>query len=654
MRAPPLALGLLLLACGGRGDAPEGDAGRDGAPPDLASGDAAEDAPARDGATEDEGAGEPDLGPDLGADAGPPLVTYTEAREPCADRSPERRLYWGDLHVHTRLSFDAYLWSVRGDPSDAYRFARGEELRLPPLDTSGAGTVPVRLERALDFAAVTDHAELLGEVALCLDASSPSFDSGPCTTYRESVPLVAFTALSGPLGDRAPQRDPEVCGRDGSLCLERAGTVWASIVAAADAAYDRSATCAFTAFVGYEHTGTPDGANVHRNVIFRNDAVPELPLSYIDAPGAPELWRRLEASCVEGIERCDVLTIPHNANASNGEIFALEYPPAANRAEQRALAAQRARLEPLLELYQHKGSSECEPTLGDDHCNFERIDDPFLCAVFGCDNPATTFRFALARGLAEEQRLGIDPLRLGVIGSTDTHNATPGLVDESAWPGHVGLQEDTARERATTDFSPGGLAAVWAIENSRDALFEAMLRRETFATSGPRIAVRFFGGWDLPEELCAGGDFVARGDAAGVPMGGELGSPPAGAALRFAVLAEQDVVPLEQLQIIKVTNVDGALAETVVSIAGDAIGEADVDPASCEPRGPGARTLCAVWEDPEADPTTPAAYYARVLENPTCRFSERDCATLAFPPPECDEARRFQERAWTSPIWVRP
>lgn len=648
---------LLVLACGGDDGGP--DAARDARlDTRVVARDAAGDAEGAEDAAEDAGE-DADAGEDSDVDAGPPLVTYTEEREPCLDRNAERNVYWGDLHVHTQLSFDAYLWSVRATPADAYRFARGEEIRLPPLDDEGRGTVPIQLAEPLDFAAVTDHAELLAEVNLCLDETSDAFDTPPCVQYRTAPPAMAFRLLSAPLGEEDPMRDTEICGDDLARCSERVRSVWSRVVDAADAAYDRTSACSLTTFVGYEHTGTPDAANVHRNVIFRNDDVPEVPISYIDAPRTSDLWARLDTACVRGLDRCDVLTIPHNANAANGRIFALEYPPGSTEVEQRALAELRNRSEPLLEIYQHKGASECQPALGDDHCNFEFIDDALLCSLFGCENPANYYRWALSEGLAEEARLGVDPLQLGVIASTDTHNGTPGYVSESAWRGHVGLQEETARDRLTTlaggvSFSPGGLAAVWAVENSRDALFDAMRRRETYGTSGPRIEVRFFGGWDYPTGLCERGDFVTQGYDGGVPMGGTLRDPPDDAAPTFVFSAAQDETLLQRIQIIKITNLEGEQAETIVDVAGDSEGLASVDTATCETSGPGFSMLCGRWRDPDFDPAVPAAYYVRVLENPTCRWSSYDCNSLLVPPRTCDDVEPIQERAWTSPIWYRP
>lgn len=598
---------------------------------------------------------------------------YVDAREACADRNPLRNLYFGDLHVHTAYSFDAWINDVRTDPAGAYRLARGEAV---------AGR---KLARPLDFAAVTDHSEYLAEVEGCTTPGSAVYDTDRCVNFRAATPSALVSFGLGLDGDDAARFD-DLCGPGALDCPARAAAVWGRVQEAAEAAYDRSAACTFTSFVAYEWSGQRNLSNLHRNVIFRSSRVPSAPISHFEAPTAFELWQRLQSECKDGLAGCDVLAIPHNSNWSNGNLFVPEAPAGADPAE---LARVRAELEPLLEIFQHKGDSECIgglPGLGppDELCDFEKLRLPPFddCGDAtgsqgmlnkGCVSRLDYLRGILLAGLSEEQRLGINPYRLGVIASTDTHNATPGLVEESDFRGHFGAREADATARLTGNVpagprnSPGGLVAVWAEENSREAIFDALRRREVYGTSGPRIAVRVFAGWDLPEDLCAGGDLVAEADARGVPMGGVLTRRPGetGAPVIVATAQRDPGAPgspgskLERLQVIKGWLDDTSTgAITVVDLAGGPDGSV-VDEATCAADQRGADLLCGTWRDPEFDPGRPAFYYVRVIEDPVCRWSWRDCLSLpeADRPPACADPtlpRTLQERAWTSPIWYSP
>ena len=602
-----------------------------------------------------------------------------------------RRPFFGDLHVHTARSWDAYGFGTRMIGADAYRFARGEAVDLPPLDGSGRGTRRVQLARPLDFTAVTDHSEFIAEVHACLDPTSKVYGASACQVYREAN--FASQAVFGiSLIPKAPERLPALCGSQGIDCAALAGDIWGQMKQEAEDVYDRTATCSFTSFVAYEWTGATGIASLHRNVIFRNDDTPPRPISYYEASSPEGLWQALREQCQQAGGRCDVLAIPHNSNLSNGNMFVIETSAPGGADELRERARQRIAMEPLMEIFQHKGDSECRNGLSgfigapDELCNWEKV-EPFdqpttdcgdgsgfggvIGTGLGCRSARDYARGALLAGLQQEDRIGVNPFELGFIASTDTHNADPGNVEESTFPGHQALDDSTPELRLAPPTAtngeilnnPGGLAGVWAEENSRDALFAALRRRETFGTSGPRIAPRFFGGWRYAADACSAPDLVSKGYAQGVPMGGELPHRPGEAAApTFVVsaLGDPDHAPLERLQIVKGwVDADGAGHYQTFDIAPDSPGGASVNPDTCETSGTGASSLCARWVDPSFDPSKPAYYYARVVENPTCRWSTFQCNALPADqrPPTCSDPRiprTIQERAWTSPIWYRP
>ncbi len=622
-------------------------------------------------------------GPAGAAPTEPPAAAPREERAPCADRDPLRQPYFGDLHVHTAFSQDASTQGTRNRPREAYRFAQGQPLGIQPY----RGDQPLRtlrLARPLDFAAVTDHAEQLGEVSICRDPSLPGHGSWVCRLYR-GWPRAAFFVMNTNTSFFAHPTRFGFCGEGGAGCLQAAGAVWREIQAAAEGAYDRSPACRFTSFVGYEWTGAAGSRNLHRNVIFRNAVVPELPTTYYETQTPQGLWAALRRDCNGRGNDCEALTIPHNSNLSGGLMF---LPVEDDGGPQTAAgAAERAFFEPLVEVMQHKGDSECLPQAGapDELCAFEKLpydafSGKYVPWLAEPPAPASFVRGALLLGLSQERVLGVNPFRYGLVASTDTHLAAAGAVEEREHPGHGGAGAPAAGEtpRGLPDdleFNPGGLAVLWAEENARDALFDAMRRREAYGTSGPRLVVRFFGGYGLSADLCGAPDFAAQGYAGGVPMGGVL--PPAkggAAAPSFAVWALRDPgsaerpgTPLERIQIVKGWVGAEGPRERVLDVAGTADGGASVDLATCAPRGAGADQLCTVWRDPEFDPALPAFYYARVVENPTCRWSAHlcvangvDCRDPARVPEGfeacCRENHRWtvQERAWTSPIWYAP
>jgi hypothetical protein len=640
-----------------------------------------------------------DAGPELdgGSDAGPSVVMLPDEREACARRDSHRIALFGDLHVHTSLSFDAAAYDVRSRPADAYRFARGETIGLPPYDAAGEPTRTARLSRPLDFAAVTDHSEFLAETDLCTDPASAAYGSRTCATYRDG------DFLAGDYGEFTSMlafgRRTGFCLREPEICAQALGAAWQEVQDAAEAAYDRTSSCTFTSFVAYEWSGSRNGSNAHRNVIFRNRSVPTRPVSYLDVTTAEGLWGNLEGGCLETGTPCDVLAIPHNANLSAGTMFV---PVRDDDAPyDAAISARRAALEPLVEIYQHKGASECvfasnDPLASEDEgCAFEEL-HPLVCRGLpsdpeGCTDACTVTgggigflgacvdagdmaRGAWRTGLRLGASLGANPFAFGVIGSTDTHQALAGGTDEATWPGHLGDSDDDAAEQLFASAtvlirgltaSPGGLAVVYAESNDRESLFAALRRRETYATSGTRILVRTFAGPDVADDLCSASDFVDAGDASGVPMGGEIHGA---SAMRLAVSASADPMgaPLEAIEIVKLwVDAAGATHESVTEIA-RSTESGPVDPLTCTPAPGGSDTLCAVFTDPDFDSSEHALYYARIREVQTCRWSgfvcrelAVDCASIEAADPRatcCTEPSRhvIAERAWTSPVFYLP
>jgi hypothetical protein len=643
----------------------------------------------------------------------------TEERPRCAEYDPLRRPFFGDLHVHSSYSFDSWTSGQRADPLAAYRFAKGDSILLP--DEDGELIVEMRLRRPLDFTSITDHAEFFGEMNLCTISGpeTPAWWMPHCFMTRSDIFIVQLLAASywaNFIGeDAAVKTRSYICRWFPERCALAEAEIWREVQRAAEIHYDRTPSCKFTTFVGYEYTDTPAMRNMHRNVIFRNERVTERPINTYDfgAGNFPALWRHLRAQCTERGDGCDVISIPHNPNLAGGLMF----PDPANEEE----ARNRLFFEPVVEMIQHKAASECrfDRLAGrgvgteDELCTFEQNKTDNLVSLgilFGeiqddRGQPVSIDDFArrnmirnvLKDGLALRRSRGINPFEMGFIGSTDTHNAIPGATEEDNYVGHLG-KRDAGHRNVQDHFqdNPGGLAVVWAEENSRDAIFAAIRRRETYATSGTRPIVRFYGGWDYETDLCESPDLVERGYANGVPMGGELGAPARGESPHFLVSVLKDPgtpghpgTDLQRVQIVKGwIDAGGATHERVFYVAGKAENGASVDPRSCARRGRGARELCAVWEDPTFDSTQAAFWYVRVLENPTCRWSTLQCMAAGVSPfaddctakaeaatAEAQEAGArgdvygaccqgedeqpflspvIQERAWTSPIWYAP
>ncbi len=599
----------------------------------------------------------------------------------CRNAEPLRQPFFGDLHVHTRHSLDASTQGTLTTPDEAYRFARGAELGVQPWLEDGRPGRFIRLERPLDFAMVSDHAELFGETSICTDPSHPQTNSWQCALYRRTPRLAYywFNYWSAMQAERVG-----FCGKDNDVCLKAATGSWQEMQRAAAVHNDSTTDCVFTTFVGYEWTGGFLGdasGNIHRNVVFRSDNVTPRAYSFIDEPSAEQLYAALDAHCrVE--EGCEALVIPHNSNLSAGIMF----PRRNARGEPMSAdsAAIRQRYERLAEIMQHKGSSECyfgPLQATDEACDFEQLP---VRSFTDSSPPGPNdgfLRQVLGEGLEDAELLGINPFKFGFIGSSDTHLGAAGAVEEDVFLGHGGAGIP-ARSRIPAglpdrlEYNPGGLAVLWAEENSRDSLFASMQRREAYATSGPRMVVRFFGGWNYPANACASDDFAATGYRGGVPMGGDL---PDATDLNqqpsFMLSAQRDAIgpdlgngmPLERLQIVKGwVDADDRVHNQVLTVAKDD-GDASVDPATCKVSGQGAASLCTVWRDESFDPDQSAFYYARVLEYPVCRWSQRQCvaAGVDCSRPEtigrglsgcCDASHRpvIQERAWTSPIWYTP
>ena len=568
-----------------------------------------------------------------------------------------REAFFGDLHVHTRFSFDAFLSGTRATPDDAYRYALGEAL-------PHAAGFEIQLDRPLDFTAVTDHANYLGMLDAMSDPNHPLSRLPEAPRYMN-----ARTAEERFAAFRTADYIGEHLDRD----VIR--SAWRKSIESAERYYKPGT---LTTFIAYEYT-SGYGGNLHRNVIFKGSAAPEILFSRLDSMNPEGLWEWMDELRDQGIE---ALAIPHNSNSSNGHMFALE--TFDGEAFDAAYAERRMRNEPLVEVTQAKGTSDTHPVLSrnDEWADFEIY--PYRTAVWSKSQPWGSYaREAYLNGLLMEDRSGFNPYRFGLIGSSDTHNGG-GSFDESNFYSKVGVLDGTAQIRGsipttgsgpfaayteifTRFFGASGLAGVWAEENNRESIYEAFRRKETFATSGPRMRVRLFAGYDYPDGLAARADASEVAYARGVPMGGDvLGR--GDAEPDFLVWATKDPLgtPLQRLQIVKGWVQDGVASERVYDVACSDDLEVDeathrcpdngatVDLSDCSrSEGLGSAQLATLWRDPNFDASQRAFYYVRVLENPTCRWSTWD-AVRAGVEPRPDLAATIQERAWSSPIWYLP
>lgn len=618
-----------------------------------------------------------------------PALTNIEAKP----YNSLKNVYWGDTHVHTKESFDATLFGTKSTIEDAYRFAKGETLLSP-------GGELMQLSRPIDFLAITDHAEGFGLTSRCNDNGLNLIEKLVCRVMG-TPNIMGFFMVRGmavaegqqigskvPAGEYQPMKrihtsyDSFPLCKYGSgspeQCYKDSNSTWARYQTLAD---EYNEPGVFTTFSAYEYSPVMEaGGSEHRNVIFNGKNLPDHAISSFDVGSALELWRGLEKTCSG---ECDFLTIPHNMNKGWG----IYYSPWAldGTAYEAADWQLRNKREPIAEMYQVKGSSECALGVGstDEECGFSQVLE--LCKdgeTSGCAFKTSFARQGLKVGLELEQELGFNPLRFGMIGATDTHNSNSGDSEEWDFTGKVGALTSPATRRLTAKngdkpyesilkfHTSGGLAAVWAEENTRDSIFSAMKRREVYATSGTRITLRMFAGWEFNESITQASDPISIATQGGVPMGGQLSSPSNNAeSPTFFVWAGADALnaPLQRIQMIK--GWIDALGETHEQVQDIACSDGlKVDPSTmrCPNNGAsvdinsckietekGAPELMTAWKDPDYDQSQAAFYYVRVMQNPTCRWSTYDAIRLGIAP-SSEVPATIRERAWSSPIWISP
>jgi len=575
--------------------------------------------------------------------------------------NPDRDAYFGDLHLHTTNSFDAYvLMGTKTTPEEAYAFARGDTINY-------LGT-PIHRGEPLDFLAVTDHSENIGvfnqlddpNSALSLSEVGKLAKAGGYENFRKLVGLLSGKRL-GPDNERV------------------ADSAWARNVAAANSYYQPGK---FTTFVAYEWTSMPSGQNLHRNVIFRGDKAPA-PFTAQDSTDPQDLWTWLSKIRAQGYE---ALAIPHNGNASNGLMY--DWTTLKGRPIDEAYAQLRAANEPLSEVSQNKGTSETHPSLSgsDEFANYE-IFDHLLLGNTPSKPGGSYWRDALGRGLAIQAKIGVNPYKDGAEGSSDLHSGLSVSTAEEYGGiagANLGGGKATSREQAAkaigqggqpansglkpAEVSPGALTGVWAESNTRESLYAALRRKETFATSGSKLRVRFFGGWNFGRSLLSDSNWVHTAYQQGVPMGSDLPRAASRRAPSFVVQAVKDPNRgnLDRVQIVKVWLQNGKQQERVFDVAWS--GDRRIEPRTGKlpavgntvdlktgryANTIGAAELATVWTDPTFNAGVPAVYYVRVLEIPTPRWTTLRALEFGLPLP-ADVPATLQQRAWSSPIWYNP
>ena len=598
---------------------------------------------------------------------------------PYARRSFPTRPFFGDTHLHTAYSMDAGAFGARLDPEDAYRFARGEEV----LSSSGQ---PVKLSRPLDFLVVADHSDNMGFFP-DLISGAPDLLADP--TGRKWYDMIQ--------GGKGPQAAMEIIiafshGTFPKELMYFPGTrgyssAWQKTI---DAAEKYNEPGDFTAFIGYEWTSNTGGNNLHRNVIFRDNgdkASQVEPFTVYPPYGSDnprDLWKWMES--YEQKTGGDVLAIAHNGNLSNGIMFPVV--EAFGKKLDKNYVQQREKWEPLYEVSQTKGTGEAHPFLSpnDEFATFELWDKGNLDGSVAKKKEMLEYEYARSaykNGLKLEEKFGTNPYKFGLIGSSDAHTGLSAMEEENFF-GKTTPQEPSP-ERMTATFvkndktgvtimdwevSASGYAAVWATENTREAIWDAMERKETYATTGPRMAVRFFGGWEFEASDAQNRAPALVGYTKGVPMGANLGKAPKGKSPSFLVGALKDPLGanLDRYQIVKGwLDKKGQLHEKIYDVAwGDAdkrqpdangklppVGNT-VDVANANWSNTiGDPELITVWTDPDFDPEAAAFYYGRVLEIPTPRWTAYDAKRFGIKPLE-GTVMTHQERAYTSPIWYTP
>ena len=573
--------------------------------------------------------------------------------------NPLNNVYFGEQHLHTSASPDAFAFGTRGDANDGYKYAKGEAIRNA---TTGE---MMQKQTPYDWAAVTDHAEYLGMMPLLLDPNNPLRDSEIGKLLAAGEGEAAFQLI---ISSATFNNPIEYLVNPGTMTI-----AWKKQVDAANEHYEPGK---FTTLIAFEWSSQPNSKNLHHNVFFRDDKGPDEIYSSFDSVRREDLWTYQERQRKHGHEN---FSIPHNSNVSNSAMFALH---ASNGLPIDRVWAQRsARNSPAVEIVQTKGASETHPALSphDEFADFESDFTHLLGSggVLGLIDKSFV-RHALTDGVGFQEKLGANPFKYGIVGGGDSHIAAS-VNEEFNYPGVHGNTDKTAEIRLGSAgsvagepalfFGTPGATGVWAPENTREAIFDGIARKETYGTSGPLIRVRFFGGWDYDEDLVDDDGFVEEAYDRGVPMGGDLPAMPKNAkAPTFAVwaLKDPDSGNLDRIQIVKgwydkrgygfqeIYNVawsDGRQQDEHGALppVGNTVNIADASYTNSI----GDNELSVVWTDPHFDPSQHAVYYVRVLEIPTPRWSTYDAKALGVEAPEGVDAA-IQERAWTSPIWYTP
>ena len=617
-------------------------------------------------------------------------VSKSSGEMPTAN--PLRNLYWGDTHLHTSYSPDAFLMGNQtADPDTAYRYAKG----LPVVHPYHKARI--QIHTPLDFLVVSDHGEFMGVIPNILKDNPVVANTETGKRYKEMFAegksIEVFGELIAQVNKIAPV-NPDLGNEEVSR------SVWGEIMAAADRHNEPGK---FTAFMGWEWSSTPGGANLHRVIVMREGKEKGeqfIPYTSLESDKPEDLWKWLDNTTAK--TGTNFIAIPHNSNISQGLMFPLQN--SEGNLITKEYADTRMKWEPIVEMTQIKGDSETHPNLSptDEFADYETYDH--LIAVEGAEaknmftdgflgqlseeereyilknkqhvaKAGDYARSALKRGLVIEDRIGANPYKFGMIGSTDSHTAMAS-AEETNFHGKMALdstpgtkKEDIIPGTLGWDMGAAGLVAVYAEQNTREAIFDGMQRKEVYATTGPRIQLRFFGGWEyLPNDVRAS-DMVAIGYMKGVPMGSDLSNAPAGKAPSFMIAAMKDPVDanLDRIQVVKGwLDKDGKPQEKVFNVAladGRTVGtDGKVEPVGNTvdlksgkyTNNIGDAQLATVWTDPEFDPGLRAFYYVRVLQIPTPRHTLFDTIALGLEPDASGNPATIQERAYSSPIWYTP